>query len=190
MPFRMSSAIKYDELHVGKLQTARRQLETAVSLFFQHGDPVSIHTLTCAAYNVIRDINNSRDGSPMFAKQYYVNLEDKPSLSDFNEPENFFKHANRDPDAVLTFYPKFTECLLIDACEKYLNLTGDHVVDFIVFIMWFTSRAPEKYDIPEGWDSFVATAKDLHQSNDRRGFHRWVSDHLPELPLGTFKKKA
>lgn len=122
-----------EALKLNKLECARRQLETAINLFFQDGDAVSIHTLTCAAYNVIRDVNNGRKGNPMFAKQRYVQMGGKLSLSDLNEPENFFKHADRDSDAEMTFHPKFAEWLLVDACEKYTELTAESILEFRVF---------------------------------------------------------
>jgi hypothetical protein len=83
-----------DELKIRKLQAARDQLETAIDLFFDHGDEVSIHTLTCAAYNVIRDVNDHRGGPKMFAKQRYLDMPGKPTINEMNEPENFFKHAD------------------------------------------------------------------------------------------------
>lgn len=170
-----------NELELDKLECSRRQLETAITLFFQDSDAVSIHTLTCAAYNVICDVNKSRKGNPMFAKQRYVKMGGKPSLSDFNEPENFFKHADRDADGKLTFYPKFTECLLVDACEKYGELTGERVPEFLAFTLWFISQAPEQFDIPEGWEAFAEDAKKLHLANDRKGFYKRLLDHLAEL---------
>jgi hypothetical protein len=42
------------EFKVSKLDAAKRQLETVIRLYFSNGDPVSIHTLTAAAYNVLR----------------------------------------------------------------------------------------------------------------------------------------
>ena len=117
----------------------------------------------------------------MFAKQRYVEMTGKPSLSDFNEPENFFKHADRDSDAELTFYPKFTECLLVDACKKYGELTGARVPEFLVFTLWFMCQAPEEYDIPQGWESFANEAKELHSKGDRRGFYKRLIVHLSEL---------
>jgi len=50
------------KLTISKLDAAKRQLETVIRLYFVHGDPVSIHTLTSAAYNVIRDVNKKRGG--------------------------------------------------------------------------------------------------------------------------------
>ena len=167
-----------ETLKLDKLECARRQLETAINLFFQDGDAVSIHTLTCAAYNVIRDVNNSRNGNPMFAKERYVQMGGKPSLSDFNEPENFFKHADRDPDDELTFKPKFTECLLVDACEKYGEITAESVPEFLVFMLWLMCQAPEAVDIPEGWKSFADDAKELHSKGDRQGFYNRLIDKL------------
>ena len=39
-----------ESLTIPKLEAAKRQLETAIALFFDHGDPVSIHTLAVQRY--------------------------------------------------------------------------------------------------------------------------------------------
>jgi len=44
-------------LHLTKLEVAKRQLETAVVLYFHESDPVSIHTLTAASYEVLGDLS-------------------------------------------------------------------------------------------------------------------------------------
>ncbi len=85
---------------ISKLDAAKRQLETAITLYFHDGDPVSIHTLTSAAYNVIRTINKKRNGPPMFEKDEFIEDYVKPEYQDqvrkqLNEAENFFKHADR-----------------------------------------------------------------------------------------------
>ena len=40
-------------MNISKLDAAKRQLETAVELFFNHKDPVSIHTLTRAVHEIL-----------------------------------------------------------------------------------------------------------------------------------------
>jgi hypothetical protein len=40
------------KLKISKLDAAKRQLEVAIRLYFYFGDPVAIHTLTAAAYNI------------------------------------------------------------------------------------------------------------------------------------------
>jgi hypothetical protein len=44
-------------LRISKLDAAKRQLETAITLYFNSGDWVSIHALAGAAYMIIRDVN-------------------------------------------------------------------------------------------------------------------------------------
>ena len=52
-------------MQLSKLEAARRQLETAIKLYFADGDDVSIHSLVAAAYALLRDINEYRGGEPM-----------------------------------------------------------------------------------------------------------------------------
>jgi hypothetical protein len=66
-------------VRLGKLEAARRQLETAIKLYFADGDEVSIHTLTGAAYPLIRDINEHRLGEPWSAPQF-------PTTYKYNPP--------------------------------------------------------------------------------------------------------
>jgi len=127
-------------MQVSKLDAARRQLETAVRLYFSEADPVSIHTLTSAAYQVLSDVNRARGGAPMLKEQVPTwvrpdaTREAKQKLS---EAENFFKHANRDHNEVLEFSQGPTELLLYDAVKKYRELTGETVPVLGVYDAWF-----------------------------------------------------
>ena len=53
------------KLTIPKLDAAKRQLETAIRLYFSSADPVAVHTLTAAAYNVIRDVTAKLGAEPM-----------------------------------------------------------------------------------------------------------------------------
>lgn len=46
---------------VKKLE-AKRQLHTAITLWFADKDQVSVHTLACAAYQIVHDINRNKKG--------------------------------------------------------------------------------------------------------------------------------
>jgi hypothetical protein len=48
-------------LRIGKLDAARRQLQTAIALWFDERDPVAIHTLSVAAYEIVHTISKQRD---------------------------------------------------------------------------------------------------------------------------------
>lgn len=56
------------EFKVSKLDAAKRQLGTAIRLYFSDGDPVSIHTLTAAAYNILRDVTKQKGVELMLVK--------------------------------------------------------------------------------------------------------------------------
>lgn len=127
------------ELIISKWDAARRQLETAILLYFNESDPIAIHTLTAAAYNVIRDINENQSGTPMFIKRSDIVRPEhvEEVRAKLNEVENFLKHADNDPDGVLKFKPAATEYLILDACLKYHELAGETVFIFGVFVSWF-----------------------------------------------------
>lgn len=141
------------EFKVSKLDAARRQLETVIRLYFFHCDPVSIHTLTAAAYNVIHDITARRGAEPMLVKDTmleYVRPEHrKEFLGKISEAENFFKHADRDYEATLDFNPQMSELLIIDACSQYEKLTGEHPPLFVIYRGWFMANYPDVFIFPE-----------------------------------------
>jgi hypothetical protein len=47
-------------LKVSKTDAAKRQLETAIRLWFFSADPVSIHTLAAAAHQILHDLGKKR----------------------------------------------------------------------------------------------------------------------------------
>ena len=83
------------ELFISKLDAARRQLESAIFLYFNEADPVSIHTLTAAAYNILKDLSAKRIGSAMFVKGLILNFIKEEYRDEMHkkiyEAENFFK---------------------------------------------------------------------------------------------------
>jgi hypothetical protein len=49
-------------MKLGKEEVAVRQLDTAIRLLFDGEDNVSVHTLACAAANVLRDVLKAQGG--------------------------------------------------------------------------------------------------------------------------------
>ena len=66
-----------------------------------------------------------------------------------NEAENFFKHADRDHDAYLDFNPDLTEFLVLDACNKYFELTGESVPMFNIYRSWMMVTRKEIFILPK-----------------------------------------
>ena len=60
-----------------------------------------------------------------------------------NEAENFFKHADRDHEAVHTFDPQLTELFLLDTGDQYYRLTGEALPLSKVYRSWFIANHPD-----------------------------------------------
>jgi len=135
------------KLKISKLDAAKRQLETAIILYFHEADPVSIHALASAGYDVLNDLNRRTGGTPMMIKDRFIN-EIKPEhrkmlLAKINKARNFFKHASRDSDTSLDFSPGQSELLLLDACDKYRQISNEFPPLFKLFRSWYMLKHPD-----------------------------------------------
>jgi hypothetical protein len=125
---------------ISKLDTVRRQLDTAIRLYFSSADPISIHTLAAAAHRVMKDINSKAGGDPMLRDKLvsmFYPKDRKTVRRKLAEAENFFKHADHDHGQTLKFKPGITEFLLFDTGLKYIAMTGEDMPTFQVFSIWF-----------------------------------------------------
>lgn len=128
---------------------ARRQLSTAIELLFSEGDPVSAYSLTANAWEVI-DAMCVRGGVESMSSEAreYVPPGEELKRDYVNSPyRNFFKHADRDPDARLPPIPSdHLEGLIFLAVEDYIRLHRRSPVQFQVFQAWYLAMNPEKLD--------------------------------------------
>jgi hypothetical protein len=93
---------------LGKFDVARGQLRTAIGLWFEDGDPASIHTLAYASYEIIHRISkkkNPQRETLLFDSKVIDDKYRKTFVTALKDIANFFKHANKDPEGVLTFDP-------------------------------------------------------------------------------------
>ena len=131
-------------IHISKLDAAKRQLNTAITLFLKKADPVSIHTLTCAAYEILsasaksKGMTTTLKNSPFIKKEYrkeFYNL--------LNEPQNFFKHGQKDLKKLLKFNPDVMRYFLLDAVEMYMMITGEKPPEMMAYKAWFLLNNPQ-----------------------------------------------
>jgi hypothetical protein len=130
-----------------KLEVARRQLVTAIRLFFDGRDEIAVFTLASNAWEIV-DALCTMSGIDTLSSEAQGRLDEGVSLKrDFiNSPyRNFFKHADRDPDAVLTdFSDHRSDGLLMLAVEDYLRLTGNGPVELQIYQLWYLGIYEEK----------------------------------------------
>lgn len=115
-------------LQLTKLEVAQRQLETAVCLYFDDGDPVSIHTLAAAASEIINGVCKAA-GSPVRTMRDRALDYIRPEYQDevrraLSMSQNFFKHADRDSEGVLDFGSDEADARLLDAIVAFQKFTG------------------------------------------------------------------
>jgi len=108
---------------VTKESAAKSQLETAISLWFDYGDPVSIHALTVAANECLHAIGKPM-GKPS-AVQDWIKLQPKKVQKEMTAAQNFFKHGHRDRDQAFRYQPMHGEVLISDSVMTYQDLFGE-----------------------------------------------------------------
>lgn len=132
-----------DRERVTKLGAAKRQMNEAIRLFFERRDCVSPHTLASAAAQVLCDLGRAKGvASPMRGGGLIREDRRKEWSQALKKAENFFKHGDRDPDAVLEFKASQTEFTLFDATYMYASLTGRQTYEGLVFQSWFILKHP------------------------------------------------
>lgn len=140
---------KFDRIPVTKLDAARRQIDTAITLWFHDGDVVSIHTLTSAAHGIVHDLMDARGKSTVLFDPKWIRKERMIEWHTIvKKAQNFFKHADRpkDPTATLFFAHTATEFILMDALMAYRELSGESTDRMRVFWCYFSIQHPNCLD--------------------------------------------
>jgi len=101
------------------------------------------------------------------------------------EAQNFFKHANADPNAALSFETQYTEVLLIDAVQKYARLIGECPRIMTVYFVWFVAQHPFMLDQVAMPDSLHENIKLFRGAApiDRRTFYAEYCPIVKSLAL-------
>lgn len=147
---------------VTKLDAATRQLDCAIGMFFKDADPVPVHTLAFAAYQIIHDINHSRGGPDLILDALGKQKDGKDLLAALRKQGNYLKHADHDPcpNCGIWFAPFVTEVVLHSALLGLCQLSQQFSVlqaAYVVF-MQFNSEC----SLNSEWKKFaVATDNPL-----------------------------
>ncbi len=133
---------------IDKTEAARRQLETAIDLYFDDADSLSVHTLAFASLKVLFDLypHRNQDG---FAAQLDGILQ-KEGWKAMSGVANFLKHADRDPDALLAqHHPQQGMSIIGLATLLYRRITGDLSLKMRAFDYWVEELGYENLEIEE-----------------------------------------
>jgi len=132
---------------VTKIEAARRQLRTAIELWFSDDDPISIHTLAAAAHQIIHDLNRRNKGPDMMLDTKLVKDEfRKEFASEMKNAANFLKHADRGKMGiakVFEFNPESNEHFIIFSIIGLRYLGEQLSAEEIAFERWQMFKNPD-----------------------------------------------
>lgn len=89
------------KIRIEKIEVAERQLVMAIRLFFQHEDPVVIHTLLGASIQILHDYidfwgTEEKQSAYEILKKSIAPEYIQEFFKQYNKARNFFKHGDRD----------------------------------------------------------------------------------------------
>jgi hypothetical protein len=164
------------KLSVTKLDAAHAQITSAILLYFKWGDPVAMHTLASAAYSILQDINRDRGGDPM--TQDFTFITDPKTKTEvlrvFREPQNFFKHADKDPESILVFLPYSSAYMLFEAIGTFEKLAKGKISFFEIynawFILWGFGGEGDPFPFPDTYRKFIEGLRAKYTPKDRKKY--------------------
>jgi hypothetical protein len=145
-------------MFISKLDAARRQLETAVNLYFHEGDQVSIHTLACNAHEIVKNINRGKGGSPTIKESWKDNIKPeyvKTFYKKIDAARNFFKHSGKNENESIELAEFYSNMILLDACWTYRRVTNERLPLFATFESWSAITWGKGFIVYPGLDQAV-----------------------------------
>ena len=154
------------KIHVSKIAAAKSQLLEAINLFFEERDPISIHTLTCAALQILHDhfddVGQVQDHNLIFHyDSIYIKEEYRKEYAEHvHKVRNFFKHADRDlkaGKASIVFNTEENAFYILEAVRCLRIVEGSKYVfhpEFRAFMCWYGLKYPNHLN-DQGEKSFI-----------------------------------
>lgn len=144
-----------DKIKVSKQEAAKRQINTAIKCFFNDEDILSIHTLACAGLGIIEDLARKKHQPTSFSAIIDLVIPERRREIEnlFKKPQNFLKHADRDPDDILEYNPDLIDVYILLSCLSYQELTHEFSPEMKIYMLWFSFVYPNiiSYDKIPGW---------------------------------------
>lgn len=131
-------------LMITKSDAAVRQLGAAMRMWFREDDPVAIHTLAAASHEILHQLNKLGNHDPLLLDSDLIKDEyRKLWIDSVRKHANFFKHADRDPGAVIEFNVDITQYLFIFSMKAMAQMGIRFHVEQIAFSNWCLVHRPE-----------------------------------------------
>lgn len=129
-----------------KAEAATRQLDAAITLLFADHDPLAIRTLASAAHGILADLVEHKFPGGSWRSKVIEDsgLSRKEALVVLNSAQNYLKHANRDPEAGLSFDEEENDHVIFVATLECGQLGHPLSFRMQAFQIWYLASYPEK----------------------------------------------
>jgi hypothetical protein len=140
----MSEKLPDQKILVSKFEAGRRQLTTAIRLWFQDDDPVSVHTLAAAAYEILHNLSRRKGGRDLLFDSKAIS-EDyrKEFVKRIKSTAQFFKHADLDPDGTIELSTLNTEVLMIYSMVALSRMGEPLTMEENAMLLWLSFSNPQ-----------------------------------------------
>ncbi len=142
----MDRCIKPRLVRLTKLEAARRQVESAIWLWFVGDDHVSVHALTAAAHRLLVELAALRKTAAWpYATAYLPTSPLKVRRANSDDAVMFFQYAKKDETYELS--EQWTESYLFDAVMAYSSLAEDRAASVLMstFVLRFAVQRQDLF---------------------------------------------
>ena len=147
-----------------KLDVAQREINTAVRLLFDGGDPVAVLVLAAAARGILDPLCR-KAGLKTFIDDLHEEVSDREQRELYREANshaNWFKHADKDAEENLEgFTPQDADTNLFMATYDFGSVCKGKSVEAQVFEGWFLYLHGKEEDVPSGLDELFPKLRQL-----------------------------
>jgi hypothetical protein len=167
------------ESGISKIEAAKRQLDTAIDLWFKDGDGLSAFTLAYAGFKLLGNLY-THQGIDGFGRAIERLTMERGAHKSMARIANFLKHADRDPDDSLSFFhPDLTVVVIGLSTLLYKNLTDSLSLKMQAFDSWTEMTAADELGIPE-----------TDQNAERAAINQRVREALRQVPRERYMRSA
>lgn len=133
-----------------KIDAVIRQLDTAIWLWFNEGDLVSITQLAGSALGVVDELSSKKKKRRALAYrgEFPEGMTPREWKDSMTELQTFAKHARDDPDDVKIYSVTSAARSLYEAVGSYLDFLGSLPPTVLMegFLFYFAAKYPEAFD--------------------------------------------
>ena len=180
-----------------KVEIARRQLGTALALFIERLDPVSVHVLACGAVEVLQGVAKHA-GVPtiedlMRERSHFTEADCRKAR---NMYWNAMKHHKAhdgsprdDADLLQAFSEAENELTLFAGWLDYRSITGEAPSEADVFEIWYVAKRNPSLlpNIKEDAFAFATSDfdkfREMNENEQRETLKYWAKAVRTEQPL-------